>query len=101
MSSDREAQKAEFLAAHGLGGVRRELLAGDASTRRYERLHPLGRASQVRPDRKERLDAGRVGTEVTGRVDLEREIQSGCRPAIHRRRHPLECVAQLLANKNR
>lgn len=39
MSSDREGRKAEFLKAAGLDGARRELLAGDASTRRYERLH--------------------------------------------------------------
>jgi hypothetical protein len=39
LSSDREALKAEFLRAAGLAGARRELLSGDASTRRYERLH--------------------------------------------------------------
>ena len=39
MSSDRQALKAAFLADHGLGGARREPLAGDASTRLYERLH--------------------------------------------------------------
>ena len=38
MSSDREALKAEFLAGAGLGDAAREPLAGDASTRRYERL---------------------------------------------------------------
>ena len=38
LSSDREAQKAAFLAAHGLGSAQRERLAGDASTRAYERL---------------------------------------------------------------
>lgn len=43
MSSDREALKAEFLKAAGLGEARRELLSGDASTRQYERLHtPAG-----------------------------------------------------------
>ncbi|HVI31505.1 N-acetylmuramate/N-acetylglucosamine kinase AmgK [Phenylobacterium sp.] len=43
MSSDREALKAEFLKAAGLGEARRELLGGDASTRQYERLHtPAG-----------------------------------------------------------
>jgi aminoglycoside/choline kinase family phosphotransferase len=42
LSSDREALKADFLAAHGLGGARREPLSGDASTRRYERLHLAG-----------------------------------------------------------
>jgi len=39
LSSDREAEKAAFLAANGLGDARRERLAGDASTRLYERLH--------------------------------------------------------------
>jgi aminoglycoside/choline kinase family phosphotransferase len=46
-SLDREAEKSAFLAEHGLGDARRELLAGDASTRRYERLHPPGRASLI------------------------------------------------------
>ena len=39
MSSDREALKAEFLHAAGLGDARREPFAGDASTRTFERLH--------------------------------------------------------------
>lgn len=39
MSSDREALKAEFLARHGLADAIRFVLAGDASTRAYERLH--------------------------------------------------------------
>lgn len=38
MSSEREAAKAAFLAAHGFGDARRELMSGDASTRVYERL---------------------------------------------------------------
>ena len=38
-SLDREALKTAFLAGCGLGEARREALAGDASTRRYERLH--------------------------------------------------------------
>ena len=39
LSSEREAEKAAFLTNAGLGSVRREPLTGDASTRRYERLH--------------------------------------------------------------
>lgn len=39
LSSDREGRKAEFLKTAGLDAARRELLAGDASTRQYERLH--------------------------------------------------------------
>jgi aminoglycoside/choline kinase family phosphotransferase len=38
LSGDREAAKADFLKAAGLGGVQRHPLPGDASTRRYERL---------------------------------------------------------------
>jgi aminoglycoside/choline kinase family phosphotransferase len=38
LSSDRESLKADFLRAAGLGGARRQVLAGDASTRSYERL---------------------------------------------------------------
>jgi aminoglycoside/choline kinase family phosphotransferase len=38
LSSDREALKAKFLADHGFGRASREPLAGDASTRAYERL---------------------------------------------------------------
>jgi N-acetylmuramate 1-kinase len=42
LSSEREAEKAAFLTAAGLGAAQRTPLAGDASTRRYERLHPAG-----------------------------------------------------------
>ncbi len=47
MSSDREAEKAAFLSQHGLGDARREPLAGDASTRLYERLHRPKGASLI------------------------------------------------------
>ena len=40
MLSEREAERRAFLDRAGLGDARREALAGDASTRRYERLHP-------------------------------------------------------------
>ena len=50
------------LAHHGPGPVHDEDLDG---TRRRR-----GRPGRVGLDRDERLDAGRVGTEVTGRVDL-------------------------------
>ncbi len=47
MSSEREAQKREFLAAHGWGAAVRAPLAGDASTRIYERLTPAGGPSLI------------------------------------------------------
>lgn len=37
--SDREAAKTDFIQAAGFGAARRVALPGDASTRRYERLH--------------------------------------------------------------
>jgi aminoglycoside/choline kinase family phosphotransferase len=42
LSSEREAAKAAFLSQNGLGDVARQPLAGDASTRCYERLHRPG-----------------------------------------------------------
>ncbi|OYW91737.1 MAG: aminoglycoside phosphotransferase [Caulobacterales bacterium 32-67-6] len=47
LSSDREGLKADFLARHGLADAERIPLAGDASTRRYERLSRPGKASLI------------------------------------------------------
>lgn len=47
MSSDREAEKAAFLAEQGLSDAVRAPLAGDASTRLYERLERPGRTSLI------------------------------------------------------
>lgn len=50
MNPEREAAKARFLTDHGLATARREPLAGDASTRSYERLHRLGAPSLILMD---------------------------------------------------
>ncbi len=50
MNPEREAAKARFLSDHGLSTARREPLAGDASTRSYERLHPGGGAPLILMD---------------------------------------------------
>ena len=50
MKPEREAIKAAFLDEAGLGAVNRELLAGDASTRRYERLYPAKGPSLILMD---------------------------------------------------
>ncbi|WP_293901493.1 N-acetylmuramate/N-acetylglucosamine kinase AmgK [Phenylobacterium sp.] len=47
MSSEREAVKQDFLRAAGLADARRELLSGDASTRRYERLSDAAGAKSI------------------------------------------------------
>ncbi|MEO8811389.1 MAG: phosphotransferase, partial [Caulobacteraceae bacterium] len=50
MSAEREAVRLAFLRANGLAGAVREPLAGDASTRRYERLRPAAGASLILMD---------------------------------------------------
>ncbi|MDB5437789.1 MAG: aminoglycoside phosphotransferase [Caulobacteraceae bacterium] len=57
MRSDREAQKAEFLEQAGLGGARRQPLAGDASTRAYERLWRADGASLIFMDQPPNAEA--------------------------------------------
>ena len=65
MSSDREALKAAFLATHGLADVVREPLAGDASTRAYERLRPAGRASLIFMDQPPSLETAPCPPDAT------------------------------------
>ena len=56
MSSDRDALKADFLAANGFGAARREKLPGDASTRLYERLHLPGGGRRIFMDQPPSLE---------------------------------------------
>jgi aminoglycoside/choline kinase family phosphotransferase len=46
-TTDREEVKRAFLARAGFGAARREPLTGDASTRRYERLHLLSGGTAI------------------------------------------------------
>ncbi len=57
MASEREEAAAQFLARAGLGEAQREPLAGDASTRRYERLHPAGGPSLIFMDQPPRAES--------------------------------------------
>jgi aminoglycoside/choline kinase family phosphotransferase len=57
LSSERELLKAEFLKRAGLADARREPLAGDASTRRYERLHTPAGASLIFMDQPPALES--------------------------------------------
>jgi aminoglycoside/choline kinase family phosphotransferase len=50
LSSDREAERLEFLKAAGLETAERHPLPGDASTRRYERLKTAGGATLMLMD---------------------------------------------------
>ena len=65
MSSDREALKAEFLKAAGLADARREPLAGDASTRRYERLHTADGRSLILMDQPPGAETTTAGPDAT------------------------------------
>lgn len=65
MSSDREALKAQFLRQHGLGAARRQPLAGDASTRAYERLHRDGAASLIFMDQPPKAESAPCPPDAT------------------------------------
>ncbi len=67
MSSDREAAKAEFLANAGLAAAPREPLAGDASTRRYERLRPRGGSSLIFMDQPPAVESAPCPPDATPR----------------------------------
>jgi len=54
--SDREGERAAFLAAAGLSAARRRALPGDASTRRYERLFPASGPSLILMDQPPALE---------------------------------------------
>ena len=56
MTSDREAARRAFLAEAGLAGAAREPLAGDASTRAYERLRLPSGASLILMDQPPRTE---------------------------------------------
>jgi aminoglycoside/choline kinase family phosphotransferase len=64
LSSEREAEKAAFLASAGLGSARREPLTGDASTRRYERLH-LASSTLIFMDQPPALESVPCGPDAT------------------------------------
>jgi aminoglycoside/choline kinase family phosphotransferase len=65
LSSEREAEKAGFLRAYGFGGVRREPLSGDASTRRYERLYLADGTTLIFMDQPPALESPRCPPEAT------------------------------------
>ena len=65
MNSEREAQKAGFLQAKGFGAARREPLTGDASTRRYERLHLPDGSSLIFMDQPPALESAPCGPRAT------------------------------------
>jgi N-acetylmuramate 1-kinase len=85
LSSERDALKTEFLSRHGFGAASRQLLAGDASTRRYERLtqpdgtslifmdQPPGEGApcppQATPDERKAAGYNALARLAAGRVD--------------------------------
>ena len=59
--SDREEQRVAFLEGAGLGSARRSPLPGDASTRRYERLHLADGSTLMLMDQSAALEAPPCG----------------------------------------
>jgi aminoglycoside/choline kinase family phosphotransferase len=64
-SLDREAEKAQFLRAHGFGAASRGPLSGDASTRSYERLRTPSGASLIFMDQPPALESAPCPPEAT------------------------------------
>jgi aminoglycoside/choline kinase family phosphotransferase len=65
LTSEREVEKAAFLASAGLSEARREPLTGDASTRRYERLHTPGGTSLIFMDQPPALESAPCPPDAT------------------------------------
>ncbi len=65
MSLDREALKADFLARHGLADAQRFALAGDASTRAYERLHTADGVTLIFMDQPPHAETEPCGADFT------------------------------------
>jgi aminoglycoside/choline kinase family phosphotransferase len=84
LSSDREAVKAEFLARAGLGGAAREPLAGDASTRRYERLTTPGGGRLIFMDQPPAVESAPCPPDATPEERLKAGYNASARLAAGR-----------------
>jgi len=84
LSSDREAIKAEFLVRSGLGDAIREPLAGDASTRRYERLTSPGGASLIFMDQPPAVESTPCPPDATPEERLKAGYNASARLAAGR-----------------
>ena len=84
MSSDREAVKAEFLARSGLGDAARTPLAGDASTRRYERLTTPGGGRLIFMDQPPAVESAPCPPDATPAERIEAGYNASARLAAGR-----------------
>ena len=84
LSSDREASKAEFLARAGLAGAAREPLAGDASTRRYERLTAPGGSKLIFMDQPPAVETAPCPPDATPEERLKAGYNASARLAAGR-----------------
>jgi hypothetical protein len=84
LSSDREAIKAEFLAGAGLGDAVRRPLAGDASTRRYERLTGRDGGSLIFMDQPPAVESAPCPPEATAEERIKAGYNASARLAAGR-----------------
>ena len=84
MSSDRDAVKAEFLQGAGLGDAARQPLAGDASTRRYERLTTPGGRSLIFMDQPPAVETAPCPPDATPEQRLKAGYNASARLAAGR-----------------
>lgn len=84
MGSDREAEKLEFLEREGFGSAEREALAGDASTRRYERLAMPDGRSLIFMDQPPSVESQPCPPDATPAERLKFGYNASCRLAAGR-----------------
>ena len=84
MSSDREAIKAGFLAGAGLGDATRQPLAGDASTRRYERLSAKDGRSLIFMDQPPAVESAPCAPDATPEERIKAGYNASARLAAGR-----------------
>jgi N-acetylmuramate 1-kinase len=95
LSSDRDALKAAFLADHGLAAARREPLAGDASTRLYERLHRPDGTSLIFMDQPPSVETAPCPPEATPEQRIALGYNARARLAAGRVEAFVACAAYL------
>ncbi len=95
MSSEREATRAAFLASAGLAAAVREPLAGDASTRRYERLYPPSGPSLIFMDQPPALESAPCPPEATAAERIAAGYNASARLAAGRVEAFIACASYL------
>jgi aminoglycoside/choline kinase family phosphotransferase len=96
-NSDRDDAKQEFLTSAGFGAAQREALAGDASTRRYERLHLPGGSSAIFMDQPPAVESAPCPPDASPAQRVEAGYNASARLAAGRIEAFIACAGYLRA----